>query len=82
VLVELKGQGFKVISLEQDARSRALKDFEAAEMFALVIGNEVEGVSKEALDMSEVIVEIDMKGEKESLNVSVAAGIALFMLLK
>lgn len=81
----LKAQGFKIIALEQhpdsiklEARTKKLE----AEHFALVVGNEVDGVSKEALEMSDVIVEIGMKGEKESLNVSVATGIAIFELLK
>ncbi len=47
---------------------------------ALVLGNEVRGVSKQSLKLVDAIVEIPMRGKKESLNVSVAAGIALFVL--
>lgn len=82
VLEELKEQDFQIISLEQDQRSRNLKDFDPQDQVALVVGNEVHGVSKEALDMSDEILEIEMMGEKESLNVSVSTGIALFELLK
>ena len=49
---------------------------------ALVFGNEVGGISKEDLALCDLIAEIPMRGKKESLNVSVAAGIVLFELLK
>ncbi len=81
VLEELKEQGFQVLSLEQDERSQDLKDFHPQDQFALVVGNEVDGVSKDVLDMSDNILEIEMRGEKESLNVSVSTGIALYTLL-
>ncbi|MDB5266792.1 MAG: tRNA/rRNA methyltransferase SpoU [Parcubacteria group bacterium] len=82
VIKELKDQNFKILALEQDENSKDLSSFKAPEMFALILGNEVEGVSKAALDICDVILEIKMKGEKESMNVSVAAGIALYELLK
>jgi len=47
----------------------------------LVVGNEVEGVEKEVLALCDDIVEIPMLGKKESLNVAVAAGIALYALV-
>lgn len=79
---ELKDQNFKIIALEQNDRSKDLKDYKPPEQFALVVGNEVEGVSRGVLDMADEIVEINMRGEKESLNVSVSTGIALYELLK
>jgi 23S rRNA (guanosine2251-2'-O)-methyltransferase len=81
VLAELKDQQFVIVSLEQDERSVDIKSFKAPDNFALIVGNEVEGVSKDTLDVSDAIVDIQMKGEKESLNVSVATGIALHELL-
>ncbi len=81
VIEELRDQNFKIISLEQTDKSKNLKDFDISKSFALIVGNEVEGISKEALEMSDEVVEIEMKGEKESLNVSVVTGIALFSLL-
>jgi tRNA G18 (ribose-2'-O)-methylase SpoU len=45
------------------------------------VGNEVEGVSRTVLDMCDDIIEIPMQGEKESLNVSVSTGIALYALM-
>ncbi len=81
VITELKDQGFQVISLEQDPRAQRLKEFKPQDKLALIVGSETEGVSKEALEASEVIVEIPMEGMKESLNVSVAAGVAMYMLI-
>jgi len=80
VLLELKSQNFSIISLEQTEKSVDLNGYQAPEMFALIVGNEVEGVSKTALDLSDACVEIEMRGEKESLNVSVSTGIALYAL--
>jgi 23S rRNA (guanosine2251-2'-O)-methyltransferase len=81
IIENLKSQNFKIISLEQSEKSKKLESgSNNREMFALIVGNEVDGVSKVALEMSDEIVEIEMKGEKESLNVSVALGIALFLL--
>jgi tRNA G18 (ribose-2'-O)-methylase SpoU len=82
VIKELKSQGFTVISLEQAPESKELNSYEAEklESLALIVGNEVEGVSQEALDLSDEILEIKMRGKKESLNVSVSTGIALYAL--
>lgn len=79
---KLKGLGYQIVSLEQDRRSKRLRDFKPEEKFALIVGGEVNGVSKEILEASDEIVEIPMAGMKESLNVSVATGVALFHLLK
>ena len=47
------------------------------EKWALVLGNEVGGITQEVLQLCDTVIEIPMRGKKESLNVSVAAGIAL-----
>lgn len=83
LISNLKSGGCTVLSLEQDARSVLLTEYirhQKNKDVALIVGNEVEGVPKEVLDVSDVIVEISMMGKKESLNVSVATGIALFEL--
>ena len=83
VIKELKEQNFKIYALEQDLRSKKLIAHSSEpKAFVLIVGNEVEGVSKNVLDTCDEIIEIEMKGQKESLNVSVATGIALFELLK
>lgn len=81
VLHDLKNDGFQIISLEQDPKAINLKDLDVPDTFAIIVGNEVDGVSREALDASNTIVEIPVDGEKRSLNVSVATGVALFVLL-
>jgi len=81
---ELKSQGYEIISLEQSPKSVSI--FKAAlapkKKYALVLGAEVEGLSRDILDKSDLIVEIPMSGKKESLNVAVAFGVAVFQLLR
>jgi 23S rRNA (guanosine2251-2'-O)-methyltransferase len=79
-LAEIKKEGYKILSLEQSDKSVDYKSAEIHEKSALIVGNEVDGVSQEALSQSDQIIEIPMRGKKESLNVSVATGIALFEL--
>jgi 23S rRNA (guanosine2251-2'-O)-methyltransferase len=82
---ELKGAGFKVIALEQSSKSVDYKEVNISDGFQsktlIILGNEVDGVSKDLLEISDVIAEIPMRGEKESLNVSVAAAVFLYRLL-
>lgn len=80
-LKSLKEKGFKIISLEQSEKSIDYKDIKISEKNVFVVGNEVSGVDKGILDISDEIAEIKMLGEKESLNVSVATGIFLFRVL-
>lgn len=81
VIKDLRDQEFQIISLEQHSNSQKLSKIESNKL-VLVVGNEVEGVSKEILSISDSILEIPMLGHKESLNVSVATGIALWELIK
>lgn len=76
----LKNQGFEIFALEQSKKSIFLKDFMAHKKakIALLLGEEVEGISKELLDSCDKTIEIPMFGRKESFNVSVATGIALY----
>ena len=76
---KLKEDGFNILALEQSEKSEDI--FGASnfgENVAMILGNEVEGVSEEILNMCDRHLEIPMYGQKKSLNVSVAAGIALF----
>jgi 23S rRNA (guanosine2251-2'-O)-methyltransferase len=82
VLDDLRSQKFQILALEQSSGSRELSGFKPSNQFALIVGNEVEGIHSAILEKTDKVLEIDMKGEKESLNVSVAAGVALFELLK
>ncbi len=80
----LRKENYFVAAVEQAKNSTPLCDFKKPKdrPLALVLGNEVRGVSKQSLKLVDAIIEIPMKGKKESLNVSVAAGIAMFTLLK
>jgi tRNA G18 (ribose-2'-O)-methylase SpoU len=73
----------KMVCLEQHTDSvnyKKIKLMRSCENY-IVVGNEVEGVSKYLLNMCDEIAEIPMQGKKESLNVSVATGIILFSLI-
>lgn len=78
VIERLQADGVTVVAVEQDARAVSLKDWEEQESVAYIVGNEVEGVAKETLDIVDMIVELPMLGLKESLNVSVTAGVVLY----
>lgn len=77
-VAELKQDGVAIVAVEQHPRSVSIYDFHPPERALYVFGSEIEGVPNELLEMADTIVEIPMVGEKESLNVSVAAGIVLF----
>ena len=77
---EAKRDGFEIIVLEQTERSLKLNHFTPSGPTALVLGNEVTGVLPELINAADAIVEIPMVGKKESLNVAVAAGIAIYHL--
>lgn len=80
LIKNLKADGFQILALEQDSRSEQLKSFVPKKKFALILGNEVNGVSKKTLTLADNIIEIGTPGNSLSLNVSVAAGVALFVL--
>lgn len=84
VIKELKAQGCKIISLEQSPKSVSIFKAKLApkKKYALVLGAEVEGLSRAILSQSDMIAEIPMRGKKESLNVAVAFGVAVFLLLR
>ena len=86
-LTEWKKQDYKIVGLEnniQDTRFRrpnepGLKD-ESDEKGVLILGEEVNGIDQKLYELIDVFVEIPMRGKKESFNVSVAAGIAIYTL--
>lgn len=79
-LQQLKAAGFTVVGLEQDGRSLMLPTYKAPQKIALLLGEEVEGIKSELRNKCDELIEIPMHGQKESFNVSVAAGIALYAL--
>lgn len=79
-LTQLKQQGYKIIAIEQASNSVMLNDFvpHKNEKYALIFGNEVNGVSDEAMQMIDGCIEIPQFGTKHSFNIVVSAGIVLW----
>lgn len=73
-----KAHGYKIIGLEQDESAIQLPDFQSPQKILLVLGEEVEGLTPELRKRCDDLIEIPMRGQKESFNVSVATGIALY----
>lgn len=76
----LKAKGVKIVALEKNADSTDIGQTEFTGPLALIVGNEVDGVSPEILALADAVVHIPMYGKKESLNVSVAGGIAMYVI--
>lgn len=81
LLAKLKREKFKIIAVEQDKKSVNYRKVKIGKKNAFIVGTEVSGIPKNILQKCDVVAEIPMKGKKESLNVSVATGIALFSIL-
>ncbi len=79
---DLKKVGFEIISIEQSENSVDYKSIKVGDNALIIVGNEVEGLPKEVIGISDFVSEIPMYGNKESLNVSVATGVALFRILE
>lgn len=80
---KLKAEGNYVLSLEQDKNSVDYKDvnIKGKENIVFIIGHEVDGITKDVLGISDITVEIQMLGTKESLNVTIAFGVAAYRIL-
>ncbi len=80
---KLKGEGCYILALEQDVNSVDYKavDITDKKDVALIVGHEVDGITKNVLELSDVIVEIPMLGTKESLNVTIAFGVVVYCIL-
>ncbi len=74
-LIALRNKGFQLVALEQTTGSTLLQNFIPSGPLAIVLGNEITGVSDKALEMVDAVVEIPQFGMKHSLNVAVSAGI-------
>ncbi|MDD5623107.1 MAG: RNA methyltransferase [Candidatus Peribacteraceae bacterium] len=77
VIARLQKQGWTIVALEQAKKAVNLTKYQPSSKVCLIVGHEVLGVPKELLRLCDDIVHIPMHGRKESLNVAVAAGIAL-----
>jgi 23S rRNA (guanosine2251-2'-O)-methyltransferase len=77
---KLRGEGYKIIAVEQAEKSIMLNDFKpnACEKYALIFGNEVNGVSDEVMKNIDACIEIPQFGTKHSFNIVISAGIVLW----
>ena len=80
LLKSLKAQGYKIVLLEQMHGSVPHDQFKTESPVCLVVGNEIEGVSEDLQEICDAAIEIEMDGVKNSLNVAVAFGVAVFQL--
>ncbi len=80
LLAKLKQEGYIIVAVEQTSKSEPLNQFrpESGKKYCLVFGNEVHGVSDEALEHADHAIEIPQAGTKHSLNVSVCVGIVVW----
>lgn len=78
----LKAEGYKIFAVEQVVGSVPLQDFGFESHTAYILGNEVEGVSEEALPYCDGAIELPQAGTKHSINVSVCAGIVMWKLFE
>lgn len=82
LIKKLRHDGFEITALEQSHNSITLEKYRPKKNIALIIGNEVSGISPRILQQCDKIIEIPMAGKKESLNVAVAFGIAAYILTR
>jgi 23S rRNA (guanosine2251-2'-O)-methyltransferase len=80
LIPRLKEENYKVLSIEQVEGSADMTEFEISkdQKYAIILGNEVEGVQQSVINMSDGCLELPQDGTKHSLNVSVCAGIVLW----
>ncbi|MGV3656677.1 MAG: RNA methyltransferase [Chitinophagaceae bacterium] len=81
-LAELRAKGYNLFAVEQAVDSYTLNEFTTTEKLAVIFGNEVTGVEQSTIEQCDGCIEIPQLGMKHSLNVSVAAGIVLWELVR
>lgn len=81
VIQRLRADGFQLVGLEKTVSSQNFRTTTYTNKVAVFFGKEVDGLVDELLGQMDMVVDIPMRGRKESLNVSVAAGIMLYHLL-
>lgn len=81
-VTKLRTDGYQIIGLELSDKAVDLDKIHPSAKCALIVGNEVSGISEEIMELCDSIAQIPMKGIKESLNVSVAFGIAAYALTR
>lgn len=81
LIKSLKKKGYEIVALEQNEKSIDYRKYKKSQKIALILGEEVYGIDEKILKNCDKIIEIPMHGKKESLNVSVAAGVAMFRII-
>lgn len=83
-IFKLKNNGYTLIGIEQTDSSIFLQNYKPTKekKYAIVLGNEVNGVQLEVLEKCDIVIEIPQEGTKHSLNISVAAGVVLWEFFK
>lgn len=84
IIKELKGKGIQIVAVEQSSHSIPISNLTTQVSFpcAIVIGNETDGVSKEVLDLADIIVELPMFGVNKSLNVWGTAAVVAYRIIE
>lgn len=82
LLKKLKAEGYKIVALELTPKSVSIYKWKPTFPLVLIVGNEKTGVTKNMLKYCDEEVELPMRGKKNSLNVSVAAGIIMYHISK
>ena len=87
-LTDLKAAGWQIVGLENNIDDGRLVKLNSPELkdklsskVVLILGEEVHGIKPELYDLIDTFLEIPMRGQKESFNVSVAAGIAMYAIM-
>lgn len=81
VVRTLKEEGFQIIAVEQTPKSKSLYESSFPQKVALILGNEVTGLSTSKYDLADKHIELPMIGLKKSLNVSICASIVFYSLI-
>ncbi len=76
LIEKLKKKKIEIIALEQDKRSVSYLKYFPCKSVALIVGNEPQGIESKLLELCDAVVDIPMRGKKNSLNVAVALGVA------
>jgi 23S rRNA (guanosine2251-2'-O)-methyltransferase len=84
ILKQIRSDGYQILIVEQTTESKPLHAFvpDAQKKYCLVFGNEVNGVSEEAIALGDISVEIPQSGTKHSLNIAVCLGIVAWEFFK
>ncbi len=78
LLKQLKAEGFQIVGLEQTPKSVTIYKWQPKKSVALIVGNEKTGITPAMLKHCDAVVHLPMKGIKNSLNVSIAGGVAMY----